>query len=111
MRFIVAAILLVGMILTGCTRVETYTFKKERVDQAVAGNRGYLMGTPPPAPIVRETPKRTLIGIDMEIGILPGEKIELPPSEVRAPEEESVSIKTGVGKPATSLKEEEEWIK
>lgn len=81
MRFLLIAVLLISVILAGCTDARVYTFKKERVDQTMAGNRGYIAGTPPPAPIRGEVPKRTLIGIDIEVPILPGEEIELPPEK------------------------------
>jgi hypothetical protein len=72
MRFLLVAILL---ILAGCSNVSSpYLITKDRVDQEIEGNRGYLLGTPPPAPARRDVPKRTLIGIDVEIPILPGEK-------------------------------------
>ena len=77
MRLLVIAILLVSITLSGCYTMKTYTFKKDRVDQGVEGNRGYIMGTPPPAPARGETPKRTLIGIDIETGLLPGEKAKV----------------------------------
>jgi len=48
--------------------------KVDRIDQGMGGNRGYLTGTPPPQPSVKDAPKRTLIGIDVEIPLLPGEK-------------------------------------
>jgi len=51
--------------LPGCVR--TYSFKKERVDQELAGNRGTIMGEVPPAPIREAVPKRTVIGVDVEI--------------------------------------------
>lgn len=52
--------------------IEIYTFRKERVDQEVRGNRGYIMGTPPSKP-ERKPRKRTLIGIDIELPTIFGE--------------------------------------
>ncbi|MBN1354463.1 MAG: hypothetical protein JW994_07325, partial [Candidatus Omnitrophica bacterium] len=66
MRLLLITILLIGVALAGCTDVKTYTFKKERVDQRIEGNRGYLIGTPPPVPVEKNVPKRTMIGIDIE---------------------------------------------
>jgi hypothetical protein len=77
----IVALVLICVLLAGCADVRTYTFKKDRVDQRIAGNRGYFHGTPPPAPVMDEVPKRTLIGIDIEIPVLPYEKVELPPEE------------------------------
>ena len=74
MKTLLALIVLISLIVTGCSNVRTYTFKKDRVDQRVEGNRGYLSGSPPPAPVEREASKRTLIGVDIEVPILPGEK-------------------------------------
>lgn len=80
MKLLLAAILLASMTLAGCSGVRIYEIKKDRVDQRVEGNRGYIKGTPPPAPIKGGVPKRTLIGIDMEVPILPGEEGYKPTS-------------------------------
>ncbi len=74
MRFLLIAVLLASMVLSGCSGARIYTFKKDRVDQRTKGNRGYIKGTPPPEPIRKGVAKRTLIGIDMEVPLLPGEK-------------------------------------
>ncbi|MBL7155653.1 MAG: hypothetical protein ISS90_00745 [Candidatus Omnitrophica bacterium] len=117
------AFLLVSIALAGCSNVRTYTFKKDRVDQRAEGNRGYVMGTPPPAPVEREVRKRTLIGVDIEIPILPGEKVELPPEEGVIYEEETImelpekktpkpeAKKPAAKTPKLSKDEEEQWIK
>ena len=74
MRFALVIILLAGVTLAGCSNVSTRIVEKDRVDQEMQqGNRGYLLGTPPPAG-ARENLKRTMIGIDVEIPILPGEE-------------------------------------
>lgn len=50
--------LVLSVVLSGCI-VRAYKQVREREDQVVAGNRGYLQGTPPPgetkAPKTRET--------------------------------------------------------
>lgn len=75
MRYLLVAGLSAAVILTGCSNVSApYLITKDRVDQKMSGNRGYLAGTPPPAPAVNNVPQRTIIGIDIEIPILPGEK-------------------------------------
>ena len=56
--------------MCGCSNVEVYTFKKERVDQQVAGNRGYMLGEEKAAPSNLGKSKRTLIGIDIDMGDL-----------------------------------------
>ena len=67
MRSLIALLvsIVVAMSLSGCLR--TYTFKQERVDQEIAGNRGTIMGEVTPAPAIRAVPKRTVIGVDVEI--------------------------------------------
>ena len=117
MRFLVIAILLLSITLSGCYTMRAYTFKRDKVDQRVEGNRGYIMGTPPPAPIEGEIPKRTLIGIDIELGLLPGEKarVDFGKSGVVKMKEERPQVggSTVVMKDfePTEAKEEEEWIK
>jgi hypothetical protein len=93
MRQTAAVLLLISFILSGCagTTVKTYTFQKDRVDQTNEGNRGYLQGSPPPAPAVREAPKRTLIGIDVEIPVLPIEDVEIPPTEVEEKDKKTIA--------------------
>ena len=72
---LLVVMLLVSVVLTGCSNVSSpYIIMKDRVDQNLSGNRGYLLGTPPPAPARKGVPKRTMIGIDVEIPLLPGEK-------------------------------------
>lgn len=90
MRFIIISVLLAVFIFNGCSNVKTYTFEKERVDQKRVGNRGYIIGDPPPAPPMKETPTRTMIGVDIEVPVLPGEKAELEPEEKPVYEEETV---------------------
>ncbi|MFH1594076.1 MAG: hypothetical protein ABID09_05220 [Candidatus Omnitrophota bacterium] len=92
MRLLLVAIVFFSVAVSGCSTpsVKTYTFKKDRVDQRIEGNRGYVLGTPPPAPVEREVPKRTLFGVDIEIPILPGEKVELPPQSSSTVVEEPV---------------------
>lgn len=123
MRHLIVVILILSVALAGCSNVKVYKFKKDRVDQRNEGNRGYLLGTPPPAPVVRDVPKRTMIGVDIEIPVLPGEKVELlPEEEVRYEEETIIEMKGPaplVGGPTVKMKEEEseeeeseeEWIK
>lgn len=49
---------LAALFLSGCTAT-TYTQVKEKVDQDMAGNAGYLQGTPPPQTIDRSTIRKT----------------------------------------------------
>ena len=66
--------------------IDIYTFKKERVDQELNGNRGYLMGTPP-AVKERGSRKRTLIGVDIELAGTSQESTEKEDVYVRVTEE------------------------
>ena len=51
----------------GCERIsKPYIMTVDRTDQKVAGNRGYLQGTPPPAE-ERIGLKRPLIAVDMDL--------------------------------------------
>lgn len=130
MKFLFAFVLLFSLALTGCSNVKTYVFKQDRVDQRTEGNRGYIIGTPPHVPAVQEVPKRTLIGIDIEVPILPGEKGYEPygkkakskkPSAVieeeiviieeYVPAEETVPAEKTNFEPKKETKEGEEWIK
>jgi hypothetical protein len=100
--------------------IEVYTFKKDRVDQEIHGNQGYLMGNAP-AQTGERNLKRTLIGVDIE---LPGgdssskttateakKQKPLPPKKTKGTEVE-IKEKEPV-KPAPVVEEEEEdnWIK
>lgn len=82
----VSAIILIAMFLTGCaakqdeTGISVYTFEVEREDQDLAGNRGYLMGTPPPVDEDRPT-TRTFIGVDI---IMPEREFATPGIEREA---------------------------
>jgi hypothetical protein len=73
-KLLIAGILSVSVALSGCYTMRVYKFQRDRVDQVSEGNRGYITGTPPPASAGAGTPKRELIGIDIELGLLPGEK-------------------------------------
>lgn len=68
MKTIISILSIVALLaVSGCgANVRTYTFQKERPDQELLGNRGYLKGTPPPS----ERPKkaeRTFVGVDVEL--------------------------------------------
>ncbi len=106
MRKILSIFIMSGIILScalSAYAIDIYTFKKKRVDQELNGNRGYVMGTPPP-PGERKD-KRTLIGIDIE---LPG-VVDDDYSEEEYTETASVKTETGC-KPVTVVSDEE-WIK
>ncbi|MDD4956586.1 MAG: hypothetical protein PHH49_03895 [Candidatus Omnitrophica bacterium] len=78
------------LFLSGCATVdgekpiEIYTFQKDRVDQKISGNQGYLQGTAPATTAPRNT-KRTLIGVDVA---LPMEGSEEPAESAPVAEKE-----------------------
>jgi hypothetical protein len=99
--------------------IEVYTFRKERVDQKIEGNRGYLMGKPK-TETESVSGKRTLIGVDIELpplGLLPEEEVpETIPTEEKdvTPSHSGPTTVVGTPKPETVIKEtfrEDEWIK
>jgi hypothetical protein len=84
--------------------IDVYTFKKKRVDQELEGNRGYIMGTPPPPPERKST--RTIIGVD----------IELPAADLGAGEEKGYDADEKDSEPSSGQKPvtvvtDEDWIK
>ncbi|NQT22786.1 MAG: hypothetical protein HQ579_05020 [Candidatus Omnitrophica bacterium] len=121
---LVALLLIMSVVLTGCSSVKTYTYKRDRVDQEVQkGNRGFMKGTPPPAKS-REGLKRTLYGCDIEIPIMPWEKgrvsippegqkgkVDIPPAE----DQKTIYEIPDRSSKTTTIKgevvDEEEWIK
>jgi hypothetical protein len=68
-------LILVCLILSGCgttkfgldDNVRVYRVEEERVDQEMAGNQGYIMGTPPAVPEGERKTTRTLIRVDVEV--------------------------------------------
>ena len=66
---VLAAVVVMGG-LTGCTGMkmtQPYISSVDRTDQSLeGGNRGYIKGTPPPAPANRNT-KRTFITVDVDL--------------------------------------------
>ena len=68
-------VVLIGMafLVSGCKKdkirsgVDIYTFTKDRVDQQVDGNQGYVEGKVPAAPKKKDIPQRTMIGVDVEL--------------------------------------------
>ena len=107
MKLITVIVLLAGVTLAGCSNVSTRIIEKDRVDQEMQqGNRGYLLGTPPPAE-ERKNLKRTMIGIDIEIPILPGEEATSSGSAPATTNFEPKKSKEVVKEEVV----EEEWIK
>ena len=114
MRLAIVMVLLFSVVLFGCSNARIYTFEKDRVDQTRVGNRGYIIGTPPPAPAERTVPKRTLFGLDIEVPLLPGEKGYVP-TEGGPIQAEDIKMTPKKSTPKVEVKEviteEEEWVK
>jgi len=109
---ITSILLLVTIFLTSCAPARVYTFEKDRVDQTVEGNRGYIAGTPPlPESAVKGTPKRELIGLDLEIGLLPSEKQKVKKLEAEERLPEAGLETTRKVFPPEEPEKEEDWIK
>ena len=87
--------------LTGC-RVRTYPVIKDRVDQELSGNQGYLTGTPPQATKERKTTRTTQV-IEIE---LPRTK-ELKKKTLEYPPASTIN-KKGEKEPVQELKTQEE---
>ena len=56
---------LAGVVLAGCARVSSQVVEKPRVDQELEGNRGYLVGSAPPAGPRKST--RQMIETNIEL--------------------------------------------
>ena len=76
--FIVAVFALSILAITQAEAIDIYTFKKDRIDQEISGNQGYLSGQPKNGPEKKRNLKRTLIGVDVEIGAGGGSEKEEP---------------------------------
>lgn len=74
MKGIAAALLCVAVIfgLMGCNVSKPYITETDRVDQQLTGNRGYLVGTPPPA-AERNNLKRPFITVDIDFPEIKGQ--------------------------------------
>lgn len=117
MRTLLCLLIVICFALSGCTRVDVYTFKKERVDQKTEGNGGYIMGQKPAVEKERN-PKRTLFGVDVEmVGSSKGDegtavsttsKKSSAAVEDAKGADEPVTVRTV---PAPIKKTEEDWIK
>jgi len=68
MKNVILCGILLGMfIFSGCV-MRTYTTEMERVDQEIYGNRGIIMGTPPPVEENQEVKKtRTIYNVEVEL--------------------------------------------
>ncbi len=117
----------INFLITGCTRMDVYTFKKERADQNLKGNQGYIVGEKPETPEVKRDTKRTLFGLDVELADLGSknrgsesarQETEKETKEAPAPrKKEPRAEKTAAQKVKTmkvqpkKVETEEDWIK
>jgi len=110
-------ILVVTFFIGGCTNVDVYTFKKDRVDQGTGDNRGFAKEDPGQTPVK----KRTLIGID--IGVETYNSLDEDENAQPSMPEKTEPSKIKPAQPATNVEPknvsktevvevvEEEWIK
>lgn len=111
----IAAAVFMALALAGscADAIDIYTFKKDRVDQEINGNQGYLSGPPPAVPQDRVIPKRTLIGVDIELpgGSSSAESEPVKPAPAKeAPAPQPVKA-TKVEVKEKIAENEDEWIK
>ena len=73
MRIFLALLIITGFLVTGCVAPDSvdkgigvYTFEKDRVDQKLQGNQGYLTGKAPASRVERKK-TRTIFGVDIEL--------------------------------------------
>lgn len=96
MRHVFVLLIICCFLMAGCSKnvqvtkgIDVYTFKKDRVDQDLTGNRGFA-GEPTKEPDKPRNTKRTLIGVD----------IEMPSSLIGERSEEGEAIADAASKPA-----------
>lgn len=79
--------LLTMLFLSGCT-VRTYSAVKDRVDQEISGNQGYLTGSAPAgASAPRKFTQRTTRVVEIEMSSpVKFEKLKRPPEPIEQPE-------------------------
>jgi len=128
---LISLLIVTVFLFTGCAGVEVYTFKKDRVDQTLKGNEGYISGDrPDDEPRPERSSKRTLIGVDVEIGEMSAEEetegtsgLETAPAML-PDKQESASITGGAAERTEgtggaetivvdkeNIETEEDWIK
>lgn len=110
--FLLVFIFVVSLFLAHTSSaIDVYTFKKDRVDQEITGNQGYISGNPPKAPDTMGR-KRTLIGVDVELPVtsqdIEGEEEYVSPAQEKKtlPEKKAKEVKEKAVKET-----EEDWIK
>ena len=114
-------LVIVSFFITGCSTVDVYTFKKDRVDQDLSGNTGFAKAGEKDITGEGRNTKRTLIGIDVELpssgeGTSRKEKAGISQDPVAAaPGEQAAEEIVPRGVEAVQIgsetETEEEWIK
>ncbi len=108
---------LLAVAAAGCSVKRIHTQSVDRVDQEIAkGNRGYLLGTPPPAP-ERGSLKRKFIAIDInlewpkfEMGEKKGKAVEKIQESAPAPVVGGPTVKMSEPEPVEEIVESKsEW--
>lgn len=65
---VLITILAAPQLAYAASRIRLKQYEVERTDQDLSqGNRGYIYGTPPPAPERTEVPKRTMLNLEIEL--------------------------------------------
>ncbi|MFC1549176.1 hypothetical protein ACFL5E_04370 [Candidatus Omnitrophota bacterium] len=93
--------------------VKVYTFKKDRVDQSLGGNRGYITGRPEGLAERTETPQMTLFGMDVEVPAKFWPTVSSEKTHFRKSTKPSKKEPVGTEESMTVVGDEteEEWIK
>lgn len=114
--FLITVFVLSAFLASTGAAIDIYKFKKERVDQEVSGNQGYIVGTPPPAEDLTGR-KRTLIGVDIELapGICKDEE-PAAPAKAQKPAQPAAEARPKAPQKVETVvveeeTQEEEWIK
>ena len=110
---ILALLVIASFLITGCSGVDVYTFKKERVDQTIRGNEGYVQGEKLETTQEDLNRKRTLIGVDIDVsGIGSGKEEETATTETVQETKPVTKTKAEPVVKETVVEEtEEDWIK
>ncbi len=118
---ILVLLIAVSFLITGCASVDVYTFKKDRVDQTIKGNRGYLTGKASESQGKAVSSQRTMIGVDVEFsgpaaqgkkdgtrfkkgGAIPGRPEKVKASDANIPQPKKKTPKPVVEKKKVSAK-------
>jgi len=84
--------------------VEVYTFKRDRVDQELNGNRGYISGKAPDVQGKPRETQRTLIAVDIQVGVGKDEDADVRKKTEKKAKPEKVSKPAKKAKPEKASK-------